>query len=209
MMAMALCIRRAVSVQYAHEALNNLTRIAPPGSERGAWTSAIIYALGDGGVFDGRHRVATADGAGLRNCERDRLMIDTCRDEHLKLLTRDEQVVGEAREAGVEVFRPEEYASTVLARETASGVFMRRTAVAAERYVLVGPLAELAAARRGEPRRGLRPNLVPRRDGGTGGALGVAADVPAFHAAPAVWRLRRSGCAVKPARMRRRSSMFT
>ena len=141
-MAMALCMKDVVTVHYLHETVNNLLRIAPPGSGRGAWTSAILYMLGDGGVFAGWHRCAEQDGAQLKNRARDRLMIETCRNEHLVLVTRDEEVIIEAHAEGVTAMRPGEYASTVLPREAARKMFMERIVVAGQRYVDAGPPEE-------------------------------------------------------------------
>lgn len=104
-MAMALCRVGARSVTYQHENVRNILRMAPPDSERGGWTSTIVWMLGDHGVFDGWERHMTNDGANLTNRERDRHMVAECRSDGLVLVTRDEEVIGEAHAVVVPGFR--------------------------------------------------------------------------------------------------------
>jgi len=141
-MAMALCEARAISVSFQHENLNNILRMAPPGSERGGWTSAILYVLGDGGVFDGWERFLTNDGLGLSNRNRDRHMVNECRTGGLVLVTRDDQVIGEARNVGVDVAEPEAFAARYLTRDAARRMCEERVATATFRYLTRGPVGE-------------------------------------------------------------------
>ena len=129
-MSMALCRRGAVSIQYQHETVRNLVRTAPPGTPRGWWTEALIYVLRDGGVFDGWARVMTNDHADLGNRGRDRQMVEECRVNGLLLITRDEQVIREAGEAGVRVARPEEHARDVMSLDAARRMFFQRLDIA-------------------------------------------------------------------------------
>jgi hypothetical protein len=137
-MAMALCTAGARSVTYQHDNLRNILRLAPPRSTRGAWTSAILYVLGDGGVFDGWERYMTSDGETLTNRQRDAHMIQECCSEGLVLVTRDAQVIGEAKRAGVDATEPEPFAARYLARDDARRVFGQRLGGAAIRYLVAG-----------------------------------------------------------------------
>ena len=141
-MAMALAQHSVHSVTYAHENVRNIRRMAPPGSNRGVYTSAVLYLLGDGGVFAGWEASATDLGEGLTNRERDRLMIDQCRDDGLILVSRDEEVVATARAEGVQALRPEEYGASVLTNAQARTIFMDRLRAAVDWYPTTRPASE-------------------------------------------------------------------
>lgn len=139
---MALCRVGARSVTYQHENVRNMLRMAPPDSERGGWTSTIIYQLGDGGVFDGWERYMTNDGAALSNRDRDRHMVNECHTDGLVLVTRDAQVIDEARGVGVDATEPELFAARHLTREEARRMFDDRVGAAGIRYLVAGPPQE-------------------------------------------------------------------
>jgi len=171
-MAMALCRLGAVSLTYQHENLRNILRLAPPDSEVGAWTSTILYVLGDGGVFRGWERLMTASGEGLSDRDRDRLIIRACAQtpivapipgitsereqlmaealatirEHtpgpLVLVTRDGRLIREATAAGVDATDPEAFAARTMTREAARAMFEARLEQAISRYITRGPLGE-------------------------------------------------------------------
>jgi hypothetical protein len=109
-MAMALCLRLVRSTTYRHENERNIRRMSPPGSERGMYTSAILYLIGDGGVFAGWDADTTDIGAELSNPARDRLMIEQCRDGGMVLVSRDQAVLEGAAPERVEAMVPEDYA---------------------------------------------------------------------------------------------------
>lgn len=137
-MAMALCRGLVQSVHYGHEGLNVLVQIAPPGTDIGAWTSVVLYVLGDGDVLAGWERAYTMDGQGLPNRDRDRLMVRHCIEDGLILITRDQQVIREACAQMVDVVEPEDYAARVLERGAARAMFLQRLALATSRYVAQG-----------------------------------------------------------------------
>jgi hypothetical protein len=137
-MAMALCRAGARSVTYQHENLRNIRRMAPPQSTPGAWTSTILYVLGDGGLFDGWERHMTNDGELLTNRQRDAHMIQACREGGLVLVTRDAQVIGEAKNANVDAVEPEPFAARYLTREDARRMFADRLGDAVIRYLVKG-----------------------------------------------------------------------
>ena len=141
-MAMALCRAGARSVTYQHENVRNILRMAPPDSERGGWTSTILWMLGDHGVFDGWGRNMTNDGRNLTNRERDRHMVAECRSDGLVLVTRDAEVIGEARAVGVDAADPETFAVRHLTREDARRTFDERMGTAALGYVVASPAHE-------------------------------------------------------------------
>jgi hypothetical protein len=116
-MAMALCRVRARSISYQHENMRNILRLAPPASTRGAWTSTILYMLGDHGVFDGWERHVTNVGETLSNRDRDRLMVTECQAKGLVLITRDDQVISEASATGVDAIGPEAFATRHMSRD--------------------------------------------------------------------------------------------
>lgn len=138
-MAMALCKLGALTVSYQHENLTNILRMAPPGSNRGVWTSGIVYVLGDGGVFDGWDRNVTNAGAGLSNRDRDRLMVSECKVGGMVLVTRDAQVIKEAVIVGVDAAEPEPFAGRTLTLEDARDMFMTRMDRATAAYVAKTP----------------------------------------------------------------------
>jgi hypothetical protein len=134
-MAMALCKVGARSVTYRHENERNIKRIAPPGSKRGVWTSAIVWMLGDHGVFDGWEKHMTNDAEALSDRQRDKHMAAECRDAKLVLISRDAKLIREALALGVDAAKPEEYAARFLKREEASAMFQQRLWDAVMRYV--------------------------------------------------------------------------
>jgi hypothetical protein len=133
-MAMALCRGRVVSVTYQHENVRNILRMAPPGSTRGTWTAAILYIIVDGGVFDGWERMMTNQGAQLSNPQRDRFMIEQCRDHGMILVSRDREARDIAATEGVIAMLPEEYGASVLNDVQACEMFMGRLRGAVDRY---------------------------------------------------------------------------
>jgi hypothetical protein len=137
-MAMALCRVGARSMTFTHENLRNIRRLAPPDSTRGAWTSAILYVLADGGVFEGWERHTTNDGVELTNRQRDAHMIQACRTGGLVLITHDAQVIDEAQAVGVDAAKPETFAARYLTREDARRMFDERRRDAAARYLVAG-----------------------------------------------------------------------
>jgi hypothetical protein len=141
-LAMALCQARAITLTYQHENLRNLRRLAPPGSFAGSWTSAILYFLGDGGVFDGWERHLTNDAETLTNKQRDSYMVNECRTEGLVLITRDDGARDEARAAGVDAAEPEAFAARFLACDDARRMFDQKLGDAAIRYLVAGPPQE-------------------------------------------------------------------
>lgn len=138
-MAMALSQSGARSVSFQHENLRNILRLAPPSSARASWTAAVLYVLGDGGVFGAWERFLTNDAGALSNRERDRHMVNECRTEQLVLISRDAQVIREAHAVGVDALRPELFAGRYLAREAARRLFNERIATAVDRYTVSGP----------------------------------------------------------------------
>lgn len=162
-MAMALCEAGARSITYQHENLRNILRLAPPSSTQGAWTSSILYVLGDGGVFDGWERHMTNDGQALTNRQRDAHMIQVCRDDAMVLVTRDAQVIGEASRVGVDAVDPETYAVRYLTREDARRMFEQRLTKRRRDQVSRGGStsgAEHADTRSAHTSRGLRQHLA-------------------------------------------------
>lgn len=136
---MVLCSQQAVTLSYSHEGMRNFARMSPVGSDLHAWSGTILFVLDDGGVFDGWMGAITSTGSDLTNRQRDRHMIEICATSRLLLLTRDEQVIDEAKAAGVIAMTPEAYAVTVMPRSLAERMFMDRLDVAARRYVENGP----------------------------------------------------------------------
>lgn len=141
-MAMALCRAGARSITYEHENLRNILRLAPPSSSRGAWTSAILYILGDGGCFDGWEQHMTNDGIALTNPQRDAHMISECRDNGWVLVTNDVEANAEAARTGVDAATPAVFAARYLTREDARRMFAQRLGDAAIRYVVAGTSRE-------------------------------------------------------------------
>lgn len=133
-MAMALCHRLVVSVTYQHENERNIRRMAPPESTRGEWTAAILYILGDGGVFDGWECMMTNQGAQLSNPQRDRFMVEQCRDNGMILVSRDREARDIAASECVTAMTPEEYGASVLTDEQACKMFMERLRSAVASY---------------------------------------------------------------------------
>lgn len=141
-MAMALCRVEARSIGFQHENMRNILRIAPPNSQAGGWTSTILYMLGDHGVWDGWEKHVTNDGATLTNRQRDAFMVAECKSQRLVLVTRDEQVIGEAHAAGVDAVKPEPFASRHITLEDARSMFAQRLFDASMGYVVAGPPGE-------------------------------------------------------------------
>lgn len=141
-MAMALCRANAISKTYQHENLRNILRIAPPGSNRGAWTSTIVWMVAEHGVFSGWEMHMTNEGETLSNRQRDKHMVAQCAAEKLVLLTRDEQVISEALAAGVDAVKPEAFAARHITRAEASAMFQQRLWDAVMRYVSKSPPGE-------------------------------------------------------------------
>jgi hypothetical protein len=118
--------------------------MAPPGTERGNWTAAIVYVLGDGGVFAGWEQLLTTDAASLSNRDRDQHIVRECSSDAMSLVTRDQQVIREARSAGVDCDEPEPIAARTLNREDARAMFEQRLLSACDRYAAVGDIATRA-----------------------------------------------------------------
>jgi hypothetical protein len=135
-MAMALAQQQVTTVSYQHENLNNTLRLGPPGSPRGVWTAAVLYILGDGGVFDGWERHVTNHGAELSNRKRDKLITELCVEHRLTLITRDGLLHRESIERGVPTFTPERYAARVvkMPRDWARHMFLARMRQAVDEY---------------------------------------------------------------------------
>ena len=102
----------------------------------------MLYFLGDGGVFDGWEGHMTNDGEALTNRQRDAHMIEECRSGGFVLVTRDAQVIAEARSVGVDADDPEAFASRHVTREDARRMFDQRQDDAAIRYLVAGPPQE-------------------------------------------------------------------
>ncbi len=147
--AMALAKVGAVSVQYQHETIRNLKRLAPPATPHGWWTEAAIYVLGvaDGvdGVFRGWHRTFTNDHAELNNPGRDRMIKVECVEHGLRLISRDDDLIAETRAAGGTAYLPEEFGATEITMEEAQAMFMDRMSATAHAYMVA---AETGADRR-------------------------------------------------------------
>lgn len=133
-MVMALCQRLVRSLTYRHENERNILRMAPPGSNRGVHTSAILYIIGDGGVFEGWEADTTNIGAELNNPARDRLMVEQCRETGMVLVSRDQGVLDLAEAEGVSAMLPEGYAMSVFPRDRARAMFLERLRVACDWY---------------------------------------------------------------------------
>jgi hypothetical protein len=155
--------------------------MAPPGSNRGARTAAIVWSLGEHGVFDGWERHTTNDGEKLSNRQRDQHMVTECAADKLVLITRDEEVIVEASTAGVDGCDPEAFAARHISREDAATTFQERLWDAVLGYVSVGPpgseMRRFAAGRaaRDDPEKVIensagtfgaeRPRVAGRRTG--------------------------------------------
>lgn len=125
-LAMALCQENAVTISYQHEVFRNLFKIAPPDTKLALPTKALFNALIPNGLFDGWTHIETNAGSGLSNKARDRLMVDTCRDEALLFVSRDVEAIEYAATQGVLGMYPEDYARDVLSLADARKMFMAR-----------------------------------------------------------------------------------
>lgn len=125
-LAMALCDQKKVTISYDHEVFRNSLKVAPPDRREALPTKALLNALVPNGLFDGWTRLETNAGANLGNNARDRLMVDTCRDEAMLLISRDVGAIEYAATQGVLGVYPEDYARDVLPLADARRMFLAR-----------------------------------------------------------------------------------
>lgn len=125
-MAMALCHERAVTISYQHEVFRNALKVAPPDTKLALPTKALFNALMPNGLFDGWTMIHTNAGASLSNKQRDRLMVDTCRDEALLFISRDVGAIEYAETQGVLGVYPEHYAAGIMPLLDARKMFLAR-----------------------------------------------------------------------------------
>ena len=133
-MAMACDEVGVVSITFAHEHGRKLKEEAPPDTVAGQWTHVIMNIVRP--FACPRWRVLhTNEGATVRtpqgerpanNDERDAFMIAASKRNGLLLITSDGPAFKRAKKAGAWVYRPAEYAGSVLAFEVARDRFMQR-----------------------------------------------------------------------------------
>jgi len=134
-MAMVLDDLRAASVSYEHENLNNILRLAPPGSGGGALVCVALYLIRDHVCH---HWVAgvTQVGAEQGNRARDRLLVDEAGKLGIPVVSRDQYCHQYGAAQGVAVFTPEDFADrSGLTRQHARERFLARLRRAARAYV--------------------------------------------------------------------------
>jgi len=145
-MGMALCKQHATTIVAMHEVKNLMVeKLAPPGTDLGALAAAIVWVLGEHGIFEGWTRQGDLDGEKLSDRSMDRLIVEKARDHALTLVTRDGGMITKTGpKKGVTPIEPEDYARVVLSREDAREMFLGR---------LDGALLAYAATVPGAPRR--------------------------------------------------------
>lgn len=130
-MVMALCHQRRDTISYEHEMFRNTQRIAPPNTKLALPTKTLFNVLIPNGLFDGWTCQLTPTGEHLSNKQRDRLMVDTCRDNGLLFISRDAGALEYAATQGVQACYPETYTAKVLSLLEARKMFLSRLDYAA------------------------------------------------------------------------------
>jgi hypothetical protein len=142
-LGVALDQQGARTIGFKHETMGNLDRYAPPGSDGASFISAFAWILKDF-VFPKWDAHLTTAGQTIRdangaerpttNDERDQFMIDESKAHGLAVITRDGPAYKRAK-AVVRVFRPNEYARSVLPLEAARDRFFERAEVGVVEWV--------------------------------------------------------------------------
>jgi hypothetical protein len=159
-LAMSLDEEGATTASFQHEALRNMLERAPPGTEIGSWTGAIVWILRQHvcprwNVMVTRQGELILEGSEQRpttNDERDQIMVDLAKEDGLTVVTRDRGARRRCREAGVPVFKPAAYAERALSREAAGSRFLARleaglSSFAAENPAITDPTSVLEVYR--------------------------------------------------------------